>query len=209
MLYEYLLKTYGENEPIILSDVMKKINMSENNIRQQIKKMTDTGQIKRYDTGIYFIPKKTMFKSGSQLSMRRVIEEKYLKEDSKRCGYISGVTFANQLGITTQVGMVYEIVTNKATNDYRELTLANSRIVVRKPRTKVNEENYRMLQFLDLIKDIDYLAESSGEELKQRLLNYMNANSIKFSELEKYLTYYPDRIYKNLFEARLLYGVSS
>ena len=74
--------------------------------------MTDIGKIKRYDTGIYFIPKKTMFKSGSQLSMRRVIEEKYLKEDSKRCGYISGITFANQLGITTQVAMVLLPVTN-------------------------------------------------------------------------------------------------
>ena len=209
MLYEYLLKAYGENEPIILSDVMKKVAMSENNIRQQIKKMTDAGQIKRYDTGIYFIPKKSVFKSGSQLSMRRVIEEKYLKEDSKRCGYISGVAFANQLGVTTQVAMVYEIVTNKATNDYRELMLANSRIVVRKPRTKVNEENYRMLQFLDLMKDIDCLAETTGEELKQRLLNYMNNNEITFPQLEKYLGYYPDRIYKNLFETRLVYGVSS
>jgi len=209
MLYEYLLKTYGENEPIILSDVMKKVDMSENNIRQQIKKLTDAGRMKRYDTGIYFIPKKSIFKSGTQLSMRRVIEEKYLKEDNQRCGYISGVAFANQLGITTQVAMVYEIVTNKASNDYRELALANSRIVVRRPRTNVNEENYRILQFLDLMKDIDYLAETTGEELKRQLLNYMKDNGIEFSELEKYLSYYPDRIYRNLFETRLMYGISS
>ena len=61
MLYEYLKETYGENEPIFVADI-EYGSMSENNIRQQIKKLTDTGLLKRYDTGIYFIPKKSIFK---------------------------------------------------------------------------------------------------------------------------------------------------
>lgn len=117
--------------------------------------------------------------------------------------------FANQLGITTQVSMVCEVVTNKATNDRREVTLANSRVIVRRPRVLINEENYRLLQFLDLMKDIDYFAEITGEELNKCLCAYMKANSIKFAGLEKYLGYYPDKIYRNLFETRLLYGISS
>ena len=112
MLYEYLKETYGENEPIFVADI-EYGSMSENNIRQQIKKLTDTGLLKRYDTGIYFIPKKSIFKSGTQLSMNRVIERKYLQDKNERCGYISGVTFANQLGLTTQVSMVCEVVTIK------------------------------------------------------------------------------------------------
>lgn len=208
MLFEYLRETYGENEPIFVSDIEYN-GMSDNYIRQQVKKLTDAGLLKRYDTGIYFIPKKSIFKSGTQLSMNRVIERKYLQDKNERCGYVSGVAFANQLGITTQVSMICEVVTNKATNDRREITLANSRVIIRRPRTPVNEQNYRILQFLDLMKDIDYFAEVTGEELQKCLCAYLEANSIRFADLEKYLGYYPDKIYRNLFETRLLYGIPS
>lgn len=208
MLFEYLKETYGENEPIFVADIEYN-GMSDNYIRQQVKKLTDAGLLKRYDTGIYFIPQKSIFKSGTQLSMNRVIERKYLQDKNERCGYVSGVAFANQLGITTQVSMICEVVTNKATNDRREITLANSRVIVRRPRTPVNEQNYRILQFLDLMKDIDYFAEVTGEELQKCLCEYLEANSIRFADLEKYLGYYPDKIYRNLFETRLLYGIPS
>ena len=208
VLYEYLIETYGENEPIFVAEIAY-ADMSENNIRQQIKKLTDGGLLKRYDTGIYFIPKKSIFKSGTQLSMNKVIEKKYLQDKNNRCGYISGIAFANQLGITTQVSMACEIVTNKATNERREIKLANSRVIIRRPRVPVDEKNYRLLQFLDLMKDIDSYAEITGAELNKCLCEYMKAISIRFADLEKYLRYYPDKIYRNLYETRLLYGISS
>ncbi|MGN0143267.1 MAG: hypothetical protein ACI4AD_13660 [Roseburia sp.] len=208
MLFDYLIETYGENEPIFVSEI-RCDNMSEGSIRQQIMKLAESGRLKRYDTGIYFIPKKSIFKSGTQLSMNRVIEKKYLKDNEKRCGYISGVAFANQIGLTTQVAMACEVVTNKATKDYRETTLAKSRVIIRKPRVKVDEENYKVLQFLDLMKDIDYYAEVTGDELQRRLIAYMKGCAIMFSDLEPYLQYYPDKIYKNLYETRLLYGIPS
>ncbi len=116
MFYNYLKETYGEDEPIFVSKFRYK-NSSANYIQQQIKKLTDVGLIKKYDKGIYFIPQKSIFKSGSQLSSYKVIELKYLKDGNQRCGYVCGITFANQLGLTTQVPMVREITTNKATSD--------------------------------------------------------------------------------------------
>ena len=208
MLYEYLKDRYGENVPILISDLQIP-DMTETNIRQQIKKLTDSGLLKRYDTGIYFIPGESIFKSGTQLSLNQVIEKKYLQDREQRCGYVSGVAFANQLGLTTQVPMVCEVVTNKATKDYREARLANSRIIIRRPRIPVSEQNYRSLQFLDLMKDIDMVSEISGDALRRRLLAYMEQFSIRFSDLEPYLPYYPDKIYKNLYETRLMNGIST
>lgn len=206
MLYDYLKETYGENEPIFIADIQYE-GMSTNYIRQQVKKLTDAGMLKRYDTGIYFIPKKSIFKSGSQLSRDKVIEQKYLKEGGQRCGYIYGLMFANQLGLTTQVPMTCEVVTNKATNDYREVKLASSSVILRKPRVRVTDENFRQLQLLDLLKDIDFYAERDGDEQFKRITAYMNAYRIRFSDLEKYLPYYPDKIYKNMYEMGLLNGV--
>lgn len=208
MLYEYLKENYGENEPILVADIYI-AGVTMNTLRQKIKKLTDAGLLKRYDSGIYFIPKQSMFKSGSQLSIDKVITCKYLRNMQNTCGYVSGVTFANQLGLTTQVSMVYEIVTNKATTEYRETSLANNRIILRKPRINISEENYKILQFLDLIKEIDQIAEVSGEELTKCLVAYLKAVKLTFNDLAAYLQFYPDRIYKNLYETGLLYGISA
>lgn len=206
--YETLKNTYGENQPIFLSEI-KMEGMSENSIRQKIKKLTDTGALKRFDSGIYFIPGQSIFHSGGQLSREQVVEKRYLRENEKTCGYISGLMFANQLGITTQVPMTYEVVTNKATTEYREISLAKSRLIIRKPKTPITESNYKALQFLDLMKDLDSFAEISGEALTNCLQQYMKKALLPFSALEPFLRYYPDKIYRNLYEAKLLNGVSA
>lgn len=47
-LYEYLLKNYKPNEPFFLADLQIE-GMSRANLRQQIKKLTDAGKVKRFD----------------------------------------------------------------------------------------------------------------------------------------------------------------
>lgn len=191
-LYEYLLDNYKENEPIFLADLQVD-GMTRTNVRQQIKKLTDTGKVKRFDNGIYFLPKKTIFKSGSQLAPEKVLECKYLRDKDERCGYVSGLMFFNQMGLTTQVPMMYEVVSNKATNDYRETSLAKSRVIVRKPKVPVTEKNYKALQFLDMLKDVDVYSELTGKPLQDRLYRYMDDANLSISEMEPYFAYYPDQ----------------
>lgn len=204
-LYEYLLDNYKENEPIFLADLQVD-GMTRTNVRQQIKKLTDTGKVKRFDNGIYFLPKKTIFKSGSQLAPEKVLECKYLRDRDERCGYVSGLMFFNQMGLTTQVPMMYEVVSNKATNDYRETSLAKSRVIVRKPKVPVTEKNYKALQFLDMLKDVDVYSEVTGKPLQDRLYRYMDDANLSISEMEPYFAYYPDKLYKNLVETRVIYN---
>ena len=204
-LYEYLLDNYKENEPIFLVDIQID-GMTRTNVRQQIKKLADTGKVKRFDNGIYFLPKKTIFKSGSQLAPEKVLECKYLRDKDKRCGYVSGLMFFNQMGLTTQIPMMYEVVSNKATNDYRETSLAKSRVIVRKPKVPITEKNYKVLQFLDMLKDVDVYSEVTGKQLQDRLYPYMDDANLSISEMEPYFSYYPDKLYKNLVETRVIYN---
>ena len=46
---------------------------------------------------------------------------------------------------------------------------ADVRLVIRRPRTEVTENNYKVLQFLDLMKDVDEVSELEGEELQKRM----------------------------------------
>ena len=204
-LYEYLLDNYKENEPIFLVDLQVD-GMTRTNVRQQIKKLTDTGKVKRFDNGIYFLPQKTIFKSDSQLAPEKVLECKYLRDKDERCGYVSGLMFFNQMGLTTQVPMMYEVVSNKATNDYRETSLAKSRVIVRKPKVLVTEKNYKALQFLDMLKDVDVYSEVTGKPLQDRLYRYMDDANLSISEMEPYFAYYPDKLYKNLVETKVIYN---
>ena len=204
-LYNYLTKTYKPNEPIFLSNIQI-TNLSPDNTRQQLKNLTDAGKIKRFDKGIYFLPKQTIFKSGSQLNIEKVLEAKYLKPNGKRLGYLSGLMFCNQLGLTTQIPMLYEIVFNKATTQRRKIYLGKSEIIIRKPKITITEENYKILQFLDLIKDIDIYAEINGIQLQNRLRKYMNNEKLTISDIKPYFSYYPDKLYKNLIETGVIYN---
>lgn len=207
-VYQFLTNTYQENEPIFLSEIVIP-EMKDVIIRQQIKKLTCKGLIKRFDTGIYYIPRKSMFKSGSTLSVDDVIRKKYLKDQSGRCGYLGGLLFANRIGITTQVPMTYEIFTNKATTEYRNTKIGNVRVILKKPCTVIRDDNVTELQFLDLIKDVDEVSEIKGTELQNQLISYMKTQRMNFNSLKPYLKYYPDRIYKNMYEVGLLNGISA
>ena len=207
-VYSYIESNYQPNEPIFLSE-LNIPGMKAVSVRQQMKKLTESGHLKRFDTGIYYIPKKSMFRSGSTLSVDEVIRRKYLADGGNCCGYVGGILFANQLGLTTQVPGAYEIYTNKATTDYRETQLANLRVILRKPYCAIDEKNAETLQFLDLLKEIVDISEVDGEELTNRLIGYMKKKSIGFESMRPFLPYYPERIYKNMYEVGLLNGVSA
>jgi len=207
-VYQYLTDNYKENEPIFLSDISIP-GIKDVSVRQQMKKLTESGKIKRFDTGIYFIPRKTIFKSGSTLSVDEVIRKKYLVDGEVQCGYLSGLMFANKLGLTTQVPMVYEVCSNKATTDYRDMQIGKFRIILRRPYVEVTSQNVNELQFLDLMKEVVDVSEIEGMELTERLVNYLKVKNIAFDSLRPYLSYYPDKIYKNMFEVGLLNGVAT
>ena len=207
-VYNYIENNYKANEPIFLSE-LNILGIKAVSVRQQMKKLTEDGRLKRFDTGIYYIPKKSMFRSGSALSVDEVIRKKYLVDGVNRCGYLGGILFANQLGLTTQVPGAYEVYTNKTTTEYRETKLANLRVILRKPYCEINAKNVVTLQFLDLIKEVVDISEVEGEELTNRLLGYMKNKDIRFENMKPFLPYYPERIYKNMYEVGLLNGVSA
>lgn len=112
------------------------------------------------------------------------------------CGYLSGYMLVNMAGLTTQVPAVYEVVSNNVTTDYRKVMINKTRVIVRRPKVSVTNENVRILQFLDLIKDVDVYSEEEGDSLKKRMLEIMKKLDITFSALEPYLSYYTEKYIK-------------
>ena len=76
-------------------------------------------------------------------------------------------------------------------------------------KLEVNDGNASALQFLDLIKEVSDISELDGSELTERLTAYMKSNGLSFDTLQQYFPYYPDRIYRNMYEVGLLNGVAT
>ncbi len=201
MLYEYLAENYKPNEPIFVSDVV--LPVSDGNLRQMFKNLCDSGKIKRFDTGIYYIPKKSVLKNGVPLAADEVAEAKYILKKGKIDGFYSGYTFANQLGISTQVPYVKEIVSNNASTRVKEVKVRNKRILLRRARTPVTNENYVVLQFLDLLKDLEQYYDIGFDEVCERLSRYVKDENITKTQVDRYIGEYPDKIYKNIYRTGL------
>ncbi len=150
MLEKYLMEKYGYNEPIFVSELSVP-EMSANTMRQAIKRLADTGFLKRYDTGIYYIPKQSKLLATSYLDPYTVILRKYVKDDTDTYGYLTGVSFANQLGLTTQMPAVIEIVTNKESTKGRTVMIGGQNVRVKRSLIPITEKNASVLQFLDTV----------------------------------------------------------
>ena len=60
-----------------------------------------------------------------------------------------------------------------------------------------------MLQFLDLLKDVELYADEENADTRELIVKYIRDNSITMEKLDQYISLYPDKVYKNLYEMRL------
>ncbi len=172
MLKTYLMENYGYNEPIFLNDLFIE-GLSENAIRQSVKRLVASGFLERYDNGIYYIPKHGGLLGKSYLDPSMVIIRKYVENQSNKYGYITGLSFANQLGLTTQMPAVIEIVTNRESTNGRMLMVGNQKVRVKKSSISVSEDNAELLQLLDAIGQAERYTELTIEETIDILITYI------------------------------------
>ena len=201
MLLEYLQKNYKVNEPIFVSDI--DLPVTDTNLRQMFKVLCDRGQIYRYETGIYYMKGNTRLKGGVPLSASKVARYKYIARKDQVNGYYSGYIFANLLGLITQVPYTIEIVSNGASAKCREVSVKNQKIMLRRPRTRINKENVDVLQLLDLLKDFEQYVDEDMVAATYIISSYIKKIGMKRSDVDKYITLFPDRVYKYIYEMRL------
>ena len=196
MLYEYLAENYAPNEPIFPQDI--DLNISQTNLRQKFKILCDSGKVRRYDTGIYYLPKQSRLNDTVPFTPERIADCKYVNRKGEIIGYYSGFTFANQIGLTTQVPAVIEITSNNASAAVREINLCGRQIVLRCSRVIVTGENAATLQLLDFMKDITRYTDADPGDIRGRIAAYAEKMSITRSKVVQYIGDYPDRTYRNL-----------
>ena len=202
MLYDYLTKHYDEGEPIFTEDICID-GMNRPNLLQLIKTLTDNGKIARYEKGIYYIPKKTRLNAIVGPSPETVAKYKYVSRLGKTNGYYSGHTFANIIGLSEQVPMKKEIVTNNAAAIVREVSIGRQKFIIRRTNVMISEDNVKTLQFLDLLKNLDVYLVENNDQVREIIRKYCMTNSITRESIDKYIRAYPDSTFRYYYEMRL------
>lgn len=201
MIYDYIIENYENDEPIFLSELPGK---SKNYLRQEMKRLADEGKIERLYNGVYFRTYKTILGTKGKISIDKYIRKKYLTKNTATNGYYTGITLVNNLGFTTQNPSCIEICSNEATTKQRTLEIDGRRIIIYKPVVQITNDNKDALQLLDLMTNIDKYSELQGQDLISKLRTYVKSANINFEIVKKYLTLFPDRVYKNLYNGGLM-----
>lgn len=201
MLYDYIVENFEFGEPIFLEELPCK---SKDYLRQEVKKLADEGSLERLYNGVYYLPYTTILGTKGKVSFDRYMEKKYLLSDGRVNGYITGLQLANAYGFTSQNPACYEVCSNEATTRQRKLEICGRSVIIYKPMAAVTEDNKAALQFLDLMSVIDKYSEISGKELKMKLKSFTDSLSLAFESVKEYISLYPDRVYRNIYEGGLM-----
>ena len=199
-ILQTLIEKYDYNEPIILKDV-KIDGISDDYIRQVFSRLVKSGQIERYDQGVYYIPKVTLL-GKSKIPAKKVYEKKFISDRKSTFGFYTGLALQNAIGLTTQVPNTIEIMTNREKSRLRELAVGNQKLRLRKARTTVTSRNVKALQLLELMNSIDIKKLSNKE--KQAILTYVRSQNIKKNDVIPYISYFPAKVSKNLIESGIM-----
>lgn len=202
--YQFLLRQYGTNEPILFSEIQYK-TYSEPWLYKALNRLCEEGLLSRFEKGVYYIPTKTLL-GTSVLDPRKVIEKKYVGTKNDRLGYYSGVTFLNQIGISTQMPNVIEIYTNKETGTVREVKIGSQRVLLRRARTPITAKNADVQSFLEMMNSVP--AAYFDEERRRIVTDFIASRGITRADISKYAPAFPDRAMRTMIESEVIYSVT-
>ena len=117
------------------------------------------------------------------------VMRKYVQNKSEIYGYVTGISFANQLGLTAQMPAVIEVVTNREATNGRMITVGSQRVRIKKPAITVSDSNAELLQLLDTIGQAEKYTELTIEEtieaFEELIVGAANELAIPMNVIEK------------------------
>jgi hypothetical protein len=142
-----------------------------------LRRLANHGNIDRVQKGLYCHVEPTVFGKASP-DVDVLTSHVLMYERKHVIGYETGASLLNRLGLMTLMPRKTEI----ATNSYTMKLPKGSLVVKRKPVVLVNNENWRYLQFIDAVHDLQRLAPAHNEN-NPILKTYAEKHKLDFGRL--------------------------
>jgi len=154
-----------------------------------LERLQKKGSIKKISKGVFYTPEDTIF--GELGPDYDGILNKFLFKDGKRVAYLTGVSLYNRLGLTTQMAFKIKLASKNKRFKVNQGALNVSSV---KSYIDITDDNYKLLGYLDALKDINIIPDCSTKQA----LNRMNAlisdlNIQKKRDLVQLAVNYPAR----------------
>ena len=206
-LVSYLKDIYGYDTPIFLKDI-RIGGKSKAAIKEEFYRAVKRGELNRDGSGVYSLVNNTN-DLINVVTFEKIIENKFIYienympglESLQVCGYYSGQTFLNMIGISEQVPAVLEVTTNRTSSKKRYYSALGRLAIIRKARTEVNFQNWKLLQFLDMF---HFISMEEVIKNKQLIRKYISDNKLSRYQLSLYAKLYESETFKKLLEGGIL-----
>lgn len=136
---QYVAKETGLDE----ADVKKAVNVN-------MARLEKADKILRIEKGVYCKKIKTAFGYYTP-NKEALFCRQLLYDEDDVIGYETGLSMLNRLGLVSQMPKKKCI----ATNLYTKRVPSGIQVEIKKPSVNINRANYRYLQILDVIRDLD------------------------------------------------------
>jgi predicted transcriptional regulator of viral defense system len=195
MFIERLQEIYDVNQPIFINEILDTFDeYSRSYVFKLIKKAEEKKEIMNFCQGVYYIPTKTLF-GTSTITIDDVLNKKYVSDNNETFGIYSGLRLQNMFNLTTQMPNTIEIVTNKESMRKREIVIGGRKIILRKSKCDITNENVNEYTLLQLMTEA---GDNIAEEVRKRLKKYIQENKVDYNKTLLLSTYFPSKTIKNL-----------
>jgi hypothetical protein len=120
-----------------------------------INRLVSEEQLARLSKGKFYVPKKGV------LGIRKPSDSELIRsivyKDGRLRGYVTGLSLYNQLGLTTQVPRTVTVALN---GSRQEKEFGTIRVRITATNAPVTESNVKLLQYLDVLKDLKSIPDS-------------------------------------------------
>lgn len=192
-IYDFMKEKSQFYQPFLLKNLYRQFpDIKDGTVREMMRRLVGEKKVIKIKNGLYFLPNPERVLQSYAFNLMNIIDSVYLKnQDNEFIGYRSGINFANLLGLTSQTASVEVIYSNNVSTRKREIKIQNNRLMINAPRVKITNQNYKLLQLLDLLTDFEKVSEYELDQVQSKLLAYINAIQISSKELNRIVEAYP------------------
>ncbi|HBD05825.1 MAG TPA: hypothetical protein DCY93_00245 [Firmicutes bacterium] len=208
MIVERLKKCFELNEPIFIDEILEIMqDYSRQRVYQMIAEADNQGTLIRYDKGIYYLPLQTEF-GQSVPSVNSVVCKKYIKNKGNVFGIYGKYVIDLYFLASYQVPNVIEVITNNESRKIREINIRGRKVVLRKSRLPITNENVEAYTLMELFSNIDMRQYKEDKEIKDSVFKYIREKSITRKDVLSLADYFPAKTMKNLATSGVLYELA-
>ena len=192
MIETLLKKQYADTDLIFLEDVWMP-DMPYSIVKRAFETLHKNRKLYRHIEGVYSL-------TSFDVEPERIIREKYICRNNRAIGFLYGESLAYELGIIPEKPDTIYIVTNKESQLHgRVRNVCGQKIRIRGSETPVTDDNYKILQVLDMLR----MRFRRGWNVYPKLKEFTEENKITLDNFAPYIELFSDHVKKDLL---LLYN---